>query len=323
MRTIVGFDFIAAGLLALFVFLGARRGGMAAGTGLLALVAGYGGALWAASHLGSRVAQQLAVSDFLGPPIAGTLGFLVAFAVFSLLGAVLRGFDRDRLGDLPRTGLDRSVGGIFGALRGGLVVVLLSVLALWVDAARQLEVSEGLASLPPLGSSRVAQVSGVAVETIVRSALADAGPMAGVAARLVARPAETLKSAQQLVGHGGFEELHADALFWRYIQHGAIDNALNQASFYRLSQDDDLRQQLASLAIITPEEAADPRAFRAAIGQALVAAGPRIEALSQDRSLQRLAEDPEILGLLQAGDTFALITHPKIRALVERATTEL
>lgn len=319
----MAFDLIALTVLALFGFLGSRRGGVAAATGLAALVGGYAAAVWFASSFGSQVSEQLAVAELLGPPIAGSLGFLLGFSVCSLIGALLRRFDRQRLGELPRTGRDRSLGGLFGILRGSLIVVLLSLLALWVDAARQFGVSDQFSALPSMESSHIARASGAAVGAAVESALADAGPMAGMAGQFVARPAATLTRVQNVMAHPGFADLQADPMFWTYIQHGAIDNALNRASFFRMSQDDALREELAGLALISQEQAADAREFRRAIGAALVEAGPRLQALSQDHSLERLAEDPEILELLQSGDTFALITHPKIRALVEKVTAEL
>ena len=317
------FDLIALGLLGIFAFLGSRRGGVAAATGLAALIGGYATAIWAASTFGGQASQQLGVAEILGPPIAGSFGFLLGFALCSLVGALLRRIDRQRLGELPRTGRDRALGGLFGVLRGGLIVVLLSLLALWVDAARQLGVSEQFASLPSMESSHIARASGAAVGAVVESALAEAGPMAGVAGQLVAQPAATLTRLQNLMAHEGFAELQSDAMFWTYIQHGAIDNALNRVSFYRLSQDDALRQELAGLALITEDQAADPREFRRAIGDALAEVGPRLQALNQDRSLELLADDPEIVELLKSGDTFALITHPKIRALVAKVTAEL
>jgi len=317
------FDLVALGLLALFGFLGSRRGGVAAGTGLFALVAGYTCAVWAGSRFGAAMSHQLAVAEILGPPLAGSLGFLLAFTVFSLLGALLRRFDRQRLGIFDRSALDRAFGATFGLLRGALIVVLLSFLAVWVDAAREFEVSEGLASVPPLGSSRVARASGAVVEGIAMSAVADQGPMAALAVRLAVHPTETLNSMQNLLDHEGFEELQSDRLFWTYVQHGAIDNAVNRGSFLRFSEDDELRAELANLALITPEEAADPQAFRRAIAEAIEAAGPHLKALSEDRALERLAEDPEILALLEAGDTFALVTHPKIREVLDRVTAAL
>ena len=117
---------------------------------------------------------------------------------------------------------DRAFGATFGLLRGALIVVLLSFLAVWVDAARELEVSEGLASVPPLGSSRVARASGAVVEGIAMSAVADQGPMAALAVRLAVHPTETLNSVQNLLDHEGFEELQSDRMFWTYVEHGAI-----------------------------------------------------------------------------------------------------
>jgi membrane protein required for colicin V production len=317
------FDLVALVLLALFAFLGSRRGAVAAGTGLAALIGGYAAAVWFAASFGGQASQQLGVAEILGPPIAGSFGFLLGFASCSLLGALLRRFDRQRLGELPRSSADRSVGGLFGFLRGSLIVVLLSLLALWVDAARQFGVSEQFSALPSMESSHVARASGAVVGAAIEGALVDAGPVAGVAGQLVARPADTLLRIQNVMANRGFVELQADSMFWKYIQHGAIDNAMNRASFFRLSQDEGLRQELADLALVSPEQAASPREFRRAIGEALAEVGPRLQALNEDRSLERLADDPEIVELLQSGDTFALITHPKIRAIVERVTAEL
>ena len=48
--------------------------------------------------------------------------------------------------------------------------------------------------------------------------------------------------------------------------------------------------------------------------------GPRLRALRP--RVERLANDPEVVALAQAGDTLGLLSHPKVRALLSEATRE-
>jgi hypothetical protein len=313
-------DLVAFAILVLFVGIGAWRGAIASATGVLTLVLGYAAGLWAAQSGGTGLAAQLGIPSVFGAPLAGSLAF-VGVAVFGgLAGKGLRAWDERRRGDLPRTGADRMVGGLFGALRGGLVVLLVAWLALWADAGRRLSHGDRLAAAPDAEASLVAGAAGAAIGKAVEMALDDGegGASARVAGRMAARPAETLEAVQGLVENDRIRAIQEDRLFWTYVSNGAVDSALNRASFWRAIQDDALREQLGELGLVGPEAVSDPRVFREAAGEVLTELGPKIRNLSEDAEIQELAHDPQILAMLESGDTMGLMTHPDVQRIVAR-----
>lgn len=310
-------DAIALAVLGFFAGMGALRGGLAAGLGLASLGAAYAAALVAAPRLGPGVARQLDVPELLGLPIAGTLAFFGVYAAAGLVSAVARRREERRL-EGPRSARDRFLGATFGAVRGGLVVLLLAWLALWVDALRA---TGTLASLPELGASRAASVAGSVVEAGVSAALSGAGAAGPVMARVAARPNRSLVGLQSLVESPPVQAVRDDAAFWTYVESGSIEAALNRGSFWKLSHDAALRGQLAELGLIETAAAADPEAFRDASREMLSELGPRLRRLRRDPELARLMEDPEVVAMVQSNDTLGLMTHPGFRRLVASVAT--
>jgi membrane protein required for colicin V production len=315
-------DLIALGILGLFVALGAWRGALASGSGLISIVVSYVAAALAAGRMGPEVATRFGLPGMFGPVLAGSLAFCLTYAVCSVVALILKSWDKRRRGDDPRGGLDRMGGAFFGALRGGLIVLLLSVLATWVDAARDLGVLDGLQGAPDTEGSRVSEAAGALIESAVEAAMSDSGaevsPAARVVARMAARPGPALASVQELLDDESIQALQEDRMFWVLVENGAGERAINQLSFYSIVHDPEIRQRLADLGFISEEQARDPEAFRMAMAIMLSRLGPRIQGLRNDPEIRRLAENPEIVALLQAGDTFALMTHPDIQRIVTR-----
>jgi uncharacterized membrane protein required for colicin V production len=308
-------DVIALLLLGLFAGMGAMRGGLASGLSVLTLAAAYGAAVWAAPRFGSEAAGLLGVPEWLGMPAAGTLAFLLTFVAMGLVSAMLRRSER-RKRHGPRSPRDRFVGGAFGAVRGALVVLLLSYLALWVDALRT---TGTVTALPELGPSAAAAVTEDVVEAGVQAAMSDSGSAGRVMARLAARPGTAMSDLQEVMEHPGIGELRGDALFWTYVEHGNVDAAMNRGSFLRLTHDGSLRQRLGNLGLIEPAAVDDPRRFREAAAEVLREVGPRIRGLHEDPALRELLEDPEVVAMVQSGNHFGLISHPGFREVVARA----
>jgi Colicin V production protein len=309
------FDALALAVLAAFAGMGAVRGALATGTGLASLALGYTAGLLAAARLGAGASQRLGLPAMLGPAVAGSLAFALAFVAASLLSHWLKRRERERRGDLPRTAGDRAGGAALGAVRGLLVVLLLGLLVSWVDAAREMG---GSVPLPPAEDSLATRLTGQVVESGVEAALADAGPSGRMAARLAARPASTLQGLQGLLEDERLHAVQEDRLFWTYIEHGAVDNAMNRLSFAALARDPAFRRQMAELGLVSDAAAEDFESFRDEARAVLEQVGPRIQGLRNDEELQRLADDPEIVALLQSGDTLGLVTHPRFQAVVAR-----
>jgi len=315
-------DVIAIGLLAVFVAMGAWRGSLVSGTHLVSILLAYGGGMLAAGRLAEPVASRLGVAEFYGAGVAGILGFIAAFLLAGLLGSLLRSWDASRRGDDPRFAVDRVFGALLGGVRGGLVVLLLSWLAVWLDAARDLEAVAGLDAVPQTEGSNAARVTKSAVAEVVGLALDPGGDEAAPGARLVARltanPGPALAGLQELLADDRIGELQQDKLFWTLIENGASERALNRLSFYAISHDDGMRERLADLGIVSPEAREDVEVFRDEARTVFEQVGPRLQGLREDPEIQQLARNPEILRLLENGDTLALINRPEIQGIVDR-----
>jgi membrane protein required for colicin V production len=305
-------DAIVIALLACFVTAGVLRGGLAAGMSLASIVVAYAVAILGATRAGPAVAEQLALPGILGAPLAGAVLFLVTYFAMGAVSALLKRRERERRQG-PRSARDRFLGGCFGLLRGVLVVLLLSVLAIWLDALRAAGKAE---FVPEIGASRAAAATESIVEAGVEAALSDAGAGGRFAARMAARPGASIEDLQAVLDNPHIGALQEDRLFWTYVENGAVEAALNQRSFLVVAHDDELRGQLAALGLIDEESRRDPQAFRATAGAVLREVGPRIRGLRNDPELQKLIEDPEVASLIRSGDTLALLGHPGFRTLV-------
>ena len=307
-------DIVAILLLAFFIGMGAVRGTVASAMGVISLGVAYAAAIVAAPRLGPMLADGFDTSELFAIPLAGTAAFLVAYIVMGFVSRSLRKRDlrRTRGHRSPR---DRFMGSVFGLLRGAFLVLLLSWLALWVDALRATGVAPGL---PAIGSSATAAVTESVVEAGVQAALGDESPGGRMMARLAARPAAALTDLQAVMDHPAIADLQRDAMFWSYVEYGNVDAALNRVSFLRITRDDDLRHQLGGLGLIDETAVDDTRIFRRAASDVFRQVGPRIRGLREDPELQRLLEDPEVVAMLQSGNSMGLMTHPGFRSVVAR-----
>lgn len=316
-------DLILVSILVIMIGLGAWRGAVVSGTGLFSLILGYVGAIFGATLGSSWVAEHLAVTPLIAPAVAGTLGFVLSFLVVSSLAGVLVVWDRERVDGMGRGIVDRSVGGFFGLARGGLIVVLLALLTSWLDAARDLGAVAGLAVIPDAETSALAGASGSLVEVAVSSALSDAGAAGEMAARLTARPGQALGSVQSIIEDPRVTGLFSDPLFWSLIKNGRIDYAMNRGPILDIVNDPEMRGRFADLGLVEESAREDRALFRQTMAGVLEEIGPRVAQLHHDPELKALGSDPEIIRLLESGNTLALINHPRIQRIVERVSADI
>lgn len=272
------------------------------------------------------IAENLDLSPFVATPIAGFAGFMVGYLVIGFAGKRLIRWQDERLEDAERGTFDRLGGGLIGSVHGFLVVLLLGWLAIWVDAARDLDVlTIAKGSLPQTEDSRFAGVTSRVVEEIVLRSLGDGGDgvdaqQAGVriVTRLLANPGSSLTGLRDILEDDRIAKLQGDRMFWTLIENGASDAALNRLSFYQISHDAALRSTLADLGLISRSAAENVTAFHDEAAAVFDEVGPKLRGLRDDPALLAMANDPEIVSLLEEGDTLALIQHPKIQRLVDR-----
>ncbi len=306
-------DLVAMALLLAFVWAGVQRGALASGLALVGLVAAYIVALAGGPALEPLAASLFGTPGLLGVALAGTALAVLTLILFGGISFLARRAERERRGDAPRSAPDRLLGGLFGAVRAGIFLLLLGMLGNWLDAARGLGGEGG----DPSASSMLGQMTQDAVEAGAGAIVGD-DATSQFAVRTLARPGETLAGMQRVLDDPRFEGLRGDTAFWLLVQDGQVDAALNRGSFLQVAYAPDLRHELARLGVVDAEAADDPRAFRASVIQTLDTLAPRLQALRDDPELKRLANDPEVQALIESGDTFGLLRHPGVRRLVAR-----
>ncbi|MDJ0869588.1 MAG: CvpA family protein [Myxococcota bacterium] len=312
------FDALAVAILLVFAGLGARRGTLGSGMTLLSLVGAYAAGVGAALRSGPALAEATGLQPPLAGALAGSAGFLAGFGLFALIGWGVRRWERARLAGGRRSAADRIGGALLGAARGSLVVVLIGILALWIDAFRSFQADGGEAELAN-ANTPLRVVTRAVVQAGAEAALADAGPGGTLAAHVLARPAETLGGMRSLMEHPRVTALAQDRLFWTYVEHGSLDAALNRRSFNEILRDPQLRSELVALGMVDAASGGDPMLFRREARSVLAEVGPRVRSLRTDPELQQLARDPAIADALERGDLFALMRHPGFQRVVSRA----
>jgi uncharacterized membrane protein required for colicin V production len=305
-------DLVALGLLAVFAWRGAVRGALASGLSLLSFVLGNVAAWYVATRYADASADALRMPVLLAAPIAGTLAF---FAVALALGAI-SWIARRRAADRPPSPASRVGGAVFGLLRGSVVVLLIGLLAVWVDALQRS--LPGADAAAPADASPLRAATETAVHAGVELALGD-GPGTDVAANALARPAESIGRFRALAANPDVAALADDHALWSYVEAGAYDAALAQPSFLRLQSDADVRHDLASLGVVDRGAAGDPQLFALEVRAALREVGPRLRAIREDPDLARLASDPAIADLLRRHDVVGLLAHPGFQKVLATA----
>jgi uncharacterized membrane protein required for colicin V production len=313
-------DLIALAILGFFVLMGALRGGVASGMGLLTLLLSYGGAVWAAQSFGGVTSDRLGISPLLGPALAGTGGFLATAVIVGIFGSLVRRWADSLRGDSRMGVANRWLGGLFGFVRGTLVVVLISWLVIWLDAARQTGAFEGLDAVPDIEISSAAKVTQKLVETAVSAAFDGDDTTGDVLARLASRPGPAVVSLQSILADPRIEALQRDGFFWTLIENGAYDRAMNRRSFQQIVRSSELRRKFADVGVVSDEAAQDQKLFQERFGQVLAEVGPRIKGLANDPEIARLADDPEVMSMLESGDTLGLFRHEGIQRLASRVS---
>jgi len=310
----MGLDLVLLALVCVLAGFGAARGTLASAVGIAALLGAYTAAALVGPRLGPGLARVTGLPAPLGAPAAGALAFVLAHLLLATLGRWLRRIEERGVG-LGRSALDRIGGGLLGALRGALVAALVAWLALVADGLRAAGVAP---QLPALGESKGASLTGDAVEA-GSLVLLGSDPGGRMVSRLAARPAATLAELDAVLADPRVIELRDDALFWARVEHGDVDGALHRASFVQLARDAKLRSRLHALGLVDDAGAEDPGAFRDAMAPVLAELGPRLRTLREDPDLERLMQDPELQERARAGDSIAIASDARVRAVVTRA----
>ncbi len=298
-------------LIALLAWRGAQAGAGAAALQLVGLPLAYAGAIGAAHAFGPALARELGWPGLAAGLVAGTLG-LLGVQVLTGLGARAL---RDR-GEEAGSG-SRAAGAAFGALRG----VLFALPLLWLGGLAEGARVAGLRpDLPDLSAAQLPELAGQVLGAGAGAVVDEREADGRLALQIAVRPAETVEAVQQVMADPRVVALQRDAAFWREVERGAVASALARPTARQLVNDPAFRTRLAALGAVSEEASHDGRRFHAELAAALSDLGPRLEALRRDPALVSLLADPAVRASLEQGNTLALLSDPRLHALLAHAT---
>ena len=133
-------DFIVLGVILVSAVLGATRGLVKEVLSLL----GFAGSMWLAYKFSSKVSHDWLSSIPLGDFARLALAFVAIFIVAWLAGRILASLISKLISTAGLGFLDRFLGAAFGAVRGALIVVVLSTLAALTSLPKNAEWSDAL-----------------------------------------------------------------------------------------------------------------------------------------------------------------------------------
>jgi hypothetical protein len=299
-------------VLALFAFawLGAHRGGPESGVRFVGLGLAYGGAYLAGSLAGGSLARAFGVAPWIGLAGAGLLGFLGAQALVELAARKLRESAEDR------SDLSRVAGAALGIARGGLLLTPFLFLASFSESMRSLNPA---AALPNLSGARATAMGQAVAGAAAKQIAANGEGAARMTAKLVAAPGESVAALSAIAADPRMRVLQADAGFWSDLEGGDVAAALARPTFDELARDADLRMQLASVGVIDESSALDANRFRAEMATVMAELAPRLARIKADPAFQALLADEALRERVRAGDTFALLSDPRLQQLLANA----
>jgi uncharacterized membrane protein required for colicin V production len=306
-------DLIVLAFLGTLAFLGARRGGVESGLRLMGLPIAYACAVLAGQLGGPALAERLGTAAWMGSVGAGAIGFMAVQALVEVLARTARRrADADSLSDVSRL-----FGALFGIARAALLLLPLLWLASFAEGARRSGVRP---DLPDLSGARASQISQAVVAAGTAQLAANGDRSDRMTARVLADPGESVAALNEIVSDPRMRVLQSDQGFWLDVEGGNVESALARPTFIDLARDAEVRGRLAKLGLIAPNSAVDAQQFRDEMASVMAEVGPRLRAIRNDPALEELMSDPAMRERIQSGDTLALLTDPRIQALVARTS---
>ena len=244
--------------------MGALRGGIAGLMGVVTLLFSYVTGIWAARAFGISVSQVLDVSHLAGPAIAGVAVFLATATTLGLAAKHLRRWAGGLRGDSRMGIANRWLGGFFGLLRGGLVVMLVAWVTIWLNA------------LPGIRDTATARVTETLVESGVRAAMGGADTRVDVMAQLLSRPGTAVEDLQGILADPRVQALRQDRAFWNLVENGAYGRAMDRPAFEEIAGSPELRERFVSVGVVPAGAAGDAERFREHFRRVLSEEGPKL-----------------------------------------------
>jgi uncharacterized membrane protein required for colicin V production len=307
-------DLIVLASLFVFAWLGAHRGALESAIRLGGLGFAFVVSLLASAFGGVALAAATGMSGGIAVIVAGVLGFLLAQVLVGFIARSVR-VEGDELSDASRVG-----GAALGMARAGFLLLPVLWLGGFTESLRASGLDQA-GALPDLSTSRAAGAGQAAAGALAQSVVGDGGDMsARLTAKFIAEPGEAISSAVAITSDPRIQVLQRDFSFWGDLADENVESALARPTFRELVGDAELRERFAALGLVPPAAAVDAQMFHDELAAAFREIAPRLAELKHDPEFQALLADEELRERARSGDTVALLSDPRLRAVVERVS---
>lgn len=314
-------DLVSASIIVGYVLVGSVRGALVAGLSLAGFVLSYVAAIIAPSVLAGPLASATGLSAFSAGILSSLAALIVVSLCFSIPRRVIvrrrRAMGAVNKGNGGGKGGPSSSSRLIGGLIGGVSAIVVTACVGWCyDMATTGPVGM---SLPPVATSVTTHVAGPVVEGGLYLGLSQGVERRGVAAMfaaLLSHPSRTAEGVRLLASLQGVPELASDQTFVSLLLAGDESGLAQHVPLLALKSDPGTTDVIKWMGLA-------PKGIDAFLSD-LAWLGGRVGRVVNDAGAQTAFKDLADSGLLQSGNTTALMTDPRfaqILSALARSTT--
>jgi uncharacterized membrane protein required for colicin V production len=303
-------DFLCSAVLGLWAYLGWRRGFLLSAFGIASLLLSYLGAYLLYRPVGDLIASSLGLQTLLAYPLGGIVAFVLIGFALSLVRWSLR---RRRREALARGGAWLLPGRIAGAVlstayAAGFLLVLVCALS-WLQASFPESAINVRSSL----AGRAAAPVMAALARRLAGGPTGSPALVGVAERLARDPGGTTESLAAVL---------ADPRVRKVVgAPGSAQRTRTEAEALRkLAADPAFQERAEKAGLLQRAEAGplSPDEVQVQLAARLAPLHRAVDALSRDKEVRKLLEDPSMQERLRKRDLVALANDPSFNAVAKR-----
>lgn len=314
-------DAIAIALIIFSAVHGCYRGSFYSGLGVVRLVLGYAAAVVLYQPCGQMLMKFGHWQPLLAYPVGAVLAFLLAalFFAFILIGIrSLRRSSMEPVGTLRR--LDRTAGGIFGAITGILTALVLTISLLFVQALKP----DFFGNIEDSITGEIASPLAKQFSYAVTEQLSGSQMIARQFSQAVAKPNTVARSLQTITTHPNLRQL---------LQNEESARALVRGDEEKLRTDENMRAIIADKKFITaaadvglldgPAQKMNSNEIQRQLSAQLLWPLQITAGLLNDPEVLKLLSDRELQKKLQERDYLSLLNDPNFNQLAMRVRLQL
>lgn len=304
--------------VALFAFIGYRKGIIKLTFRFLSLLGAYIAAILFTASLGSYLNENSQLNGILGYLVAGLTLFIATSLILSALFAIINKLiTRD---DAKLSTPAKVAGGAAGALVGGIVGILLvwviSISGQLLEPSNPALVDHETPEDMGVVEHMAKKITGSAIKTAI-TATTDQPEFAELTSKLLESPQVAIQHMRGITDSTEFRDLFLAARNQQILNSGNIDQIKQIPAFKQLMANQHF--QAISEGIIDPDS---ELSYDDQMAEKIRDMWARAQFVKNDPATQAVFNDPELKQLINQGNLLQLLNSQKVVELFERIMSE-